>query len=230
MYEPLQKKQNKGKALASRIIQKKNNARQGFELMDNRPKNIVQRKIQEMTNSYPTKNLVMQKTKWIYDGSQWNVTSSSTSDTDLFSHPSIAHPSAKKDDQYDQQTGAYNSPLSNELSSLVSSSGSMGFYDRRSMTGFRYASGHNRQGPHTLAHITKRVAMAAAENIGRDPLKLIGSRAFPRPRVMNKKLRDRLKSRGPNWKKNTRTMRTKYLKNYKKNGVKVIYSQQKNAN
>jgi hypothetical protein len=235
--------ENKNQSVANAVPQRQSSNESTFQFEDNRPEAIAQRKLQEMANNSPqakqaaqlqaiannysaqhqqpirrksksTENLVVQRTKWLHDGTKWNAAGSSSSDTDPFLHPSIVHPNAKKDDQYDQQTGAYHSPMDTTLSTLSSSSGHLGFYDRRSTTGYSYASGRRRQGPHTLAHITKRVGMAASKNMGRDSLKLRGSRAFPRPRVMNKKLRDRLKTRGSNWKKDTRKMRTRYLRNY----------------
>lgn len=160
---------------------------------------------------------IVQRTTWKHDGTQWVVESRSNTDTDGFPHPNTQHPNASLGDTYDQNTGAYTSPLRNNLAAVGNSSGSIGFYDRRARTGFSYASGKNRQGPHTLAHITKRVAMGAGVATGRDPLKLVGSPALPRPRRMNKMLRDRLKNRGPNWKKETRKLRTQYLKLYLRN-------------
>jgi hypothetical protein len=104
--------------------------------------------------------------------------------------------------------------MKNTLKTLGRSKGPMGFYDKRATTGYKYASGKNQQGSHTMGHVTKRVAMAAAVNTGLDPLKLRRSSAFPRPRVMNKMLRDRLRLRGAGWRRGTRKLRTTYLHAY----------------
>ena len=108
--------------------------------------------------------------------------------------------------------------LNKVLESLGKSKGPLGFYDHRATTGYAHASGKRRQGPHTLGHITKRVAMAAAVKAGLDPMALVGSSAMPRPRVMNKMLRDRLRVRN-DWKVKTRVLRTKYLKAYQRHWV-----------
>lgn len=159
----------------------------------------------------------IQRTKWVHDGTQWQQHSSSSTDTDPHPHPSTAHPFASKDDTYDQQTGTYHSPLLAAVDSMGQSSGAMGFYDPRAPTGFSFASGKKQQGPHTVAHITKRVAMAASVKAGRNPLHLVGSPAFPRPRVMNLMLRMRLaRGRGSQWEKRTRAMRTRYINAYRK--------------
>lgn len=96
------------------------------------------------------------------------------------------------------------------------STGKIGFYDKRATTGYRYAIGKRQQGPHTMAHITKRVALQAAIEAGIDPLLLRGTAAFPRPRVMNKRMRHSFRERGTNWQQETRKQRTAYLKAYLK--------------
>ena len=158
----------------------------------------------------------VQLTTYKHDGTQWVSQSSSSTDTDPHPAPSVAYPNASLGDTYDQQTGAYTSPVRDELTRIGQSSGAIGFYDRRATTGYRYASGKRHQGPHSLAHISKRVAMGAMEGVGRDPLDLVGSRAFPRPRRMNKMMRDRLRTRGANWAAETRKERPQYLKAYRR--------------
>lgn len=96
------------------------------------------------------------------------------------------------------------------------STGKIGFYDKRATTGYRYAIGKRQQGPHTMAHITKRVALQAAIEAGIDPLLLRGTAAFPRPRVMNKRMRDSFRERGTNGLQMTRRQRTAYLNAYQK--------------
>jgi len=159
---------------------------------------------------------IIQRTRWDHDGHQWVKGASSSTDTDMYSTPDLVHPHASLGDVYDQNTGVYTSPLRDGISAIGSSSGPIDFYDRRARTGFAYASGTSRQGPHTLAHITKRLIIGAAVRARRHPLKLIGSAAAPRPRRMNKMLRDRLKTRGTNWKKSTRKTRTCYISAYRR--------------
>lgn len=52
MYEQIEKpKENKSSAVANNVGQKKNNAKQGFGLVDNRPEAVAQRKLQEKANN-----------------------------------------------------------------------------------------------------------------------------------------------------------------------------------
>jgi hypothetical protein len=159
---------------------------------------------------------VVQRTKWRHDGNNWVIESTTNQDTDSFPHPKVSYPNAYLNDTYDQDTGKYKSKLIKEIDRLGSSKGKLGFYDPRSTTGYHYGSGKKQQGPHTFAHITKRLVMGTADNLGYDFGTVIGSRLFPRPRVMNKMMRDRLKTRGKNWAKDTRKQRTLYLKAYKR--------------
>ena len=161
---------------------------------------------------------VIQRTKWRHDGTAWRWAGASSSDTDPHPRPDIRYPHAVAGDTYDQQTGAYSSPMRESLETVAASSGPLGFYDRRSTTAYGYfnLSGKKRQGPHTLSHIGKRVMLSAAVDAGRDPEELIGSRAAPRPRVANRKIRKALQARGKSWKEQTRSARTRYLKQYRK--------------
>lgn len=54
MYEQVEKpKENKSRAVANSVGQKKSNQKQGFGFSDNRPEAVTQRKLQEVTNSNP---------------------------------------------------------------------------------------------------------------------------------------------------------------------------------
>lgn len=161
----------------------------------------------------------IQRTSWAHDGTSWNVVATATTDKDVHPQPHVKYPNANLGDTYDQQTGVYTSPMSQQLSQLGSSSGGMGFYDSRATTAYGYTntSGKKRAGPHTMAHVSKRVAMAAGVNVGRDPFALIGSSALPRPRRLNRMLRQRMRdAKRHKWDKKTRKMRTKLLRQYKR--------------
>ena len=57
MYENVDKqKENKSRAAANSVAQKKSTVKQGFGFVDNRPKTIVQRKSQERTTHYPVEH------------------------------------------------------------------------------------------------------------------------------------------------------------------------------
>lgn len=51
MYEPLQKKENKSRAVANVASQKKSDGKQGFGFVDNRPEAITQKKLQEAVDN-----------------------------------------------------------------------------------------------------------------------------------------------------------------------------------
>lgn len=54
MYERVEKpKENKSRAVASSVAQKKRNEKQGFGFVDNRSKVVAQRKLQELANKSP---------------------------------------------------------------------------------------------------------------------------------------------------------------------------------
>ncbi len=165
---------------------------------------------------------IIQRTRWTYDAinSTWVQGSSSSTDTDPHPDPNSGTANLKKNpshgDVYDQNTGQHKSPIRRALAIAGRSSGALSFYDRRARTGYAYASGKNRQGPHTVAHIAKRVALYAAVRAGRRISNLIDSPALPRPRRMNRMLRARLETRGPNWKTKTRKLRTKYIRAYRR--------------
>ena len=57
MYEQIEKpKENKSRAVANSVTQKKSAGKQGFGFVDNRPQTIVQRNIQEKANNFPQAN------------------------------------------------------------------------------------------------------------------------------------------------------------------------------
>jgi hypothetical protein len=54
MYEYAEKtKKNKSRAVANSVSQKQSRAESTFQLVDNRPEAIAQRKLQEMANNSP---------------------------------------------------------------------------------------------------------------------------------------------------------------------------------
>jgi len=58
MYAQVEKsKENKSRAIAKSLAQKKSNVKQGFGFIDNRPNTITQRKLQEVINGAQTKQL-----------------------------------------------------------------------------------------------------------------------------------------------------------------------------
>jgi hypothetical protein len=160
---------------------------------------------------------VVQRTKWRYDGNSWVIESKTKKDKDPHPHPKIAYPYPAKGDTYDQNTGKYVSPLHLSIEKFGQSKGKkIGFYDGRSTTAYKYASGKARQGPHTFAHISKRMLMAICKDMGYEFDSVVGSRLLPPPKRANKMMRDRLRLRGKNWRDETRDLRTAYLKQYKR--------------
>lgn len=160
----------------------------------------------------------VQRTTWRYQAKAWVNTGGSSNDTDAFAHPAALGTVPAEGDTYDQNTGAYNSPLRQSISSVGSSKGKeIGFYDGRVDTAYTVMSGTKNQGPHTFAHIAKRVAMKIGKLTGRDPRRLVGSSALPRPRRVRRMLHKLLRAKhGDLWKDGDRKARViKYLKAYK---------------
>lgn len=61
MYEQVEKpKENKSRAVANSVTQKKSNVNQSFGFVDNRPEAIVQRKVQELADDYSSQQRAVQ--------------------------------------------------------------------------------------------------------------------------------------------------------------------------
>lgn len=62
MYEQVEKpKENKSKAVANSVTQKKRDLKQGFRFVDNRPEAASQRQIHELANNYSTSQTIQKK-------------------------------------------------------------------------------------------------------------------------------------------------------------------------
>ncbi len=178
----------------------------------------------------PSKNQeasVVQRTKWRHDGDNWVIESTTNQDKDAFPHPNVNYPNANLNDTYDQDTGKYKSKLIKAIDRKSISKGSLGFYNTRSTTGYRYGSGKKQQGPHSLGFVTKGFIMGLANELGYDFDTIVGSRLLPRPRQMNKMMRDRFRTRGKNWAKETRKERTLYLRAYMRSFLKAKNAQKR---
>ncbi|MEG4087503.1 DUF4157 domain-containing protein [Microcoleus sp. POL10_C6] len=158
---------------------------------------------------------VVQRTIWEHDGKTWKQGKTAPGDTDKYPKPDSNRfiPVGSGKCTYDQNRGIYTDPdLEFAVGVIGKSRGKKKYNYRRSRTTYGYSTNTSNQGPHTVAHITKGTIMGVGEAVGRDPQKLIGSSALPRPRQMNHMYRERARqTKGKNW-LNTRRERTNYLR------------------
>lgn len=143
----------------------------------------------------------IQRTTWRFRNGIWDAESASSSDTDP--HPAPAdyckakQITAKENDKYDQETGVYTQwarirDRTKRRAKLKKRPGNYGkfFTKDREITAYGFfkprdpgeARNAGLQGPHLLAHVTKRTIFDMAEDMGLEPEKILGSKVAPKPR------------------------------------------------
>ena len=201
------------------------------QFADNRPNTIVQRQIRaniHQQNNSPIQQQnenIVQRTVWKHDGTQWNVeVPKQPTDTDSFVHPNLLSQNPLKGAIYNQNTDQYRpSSITTALEQVGSSKGTLSDGFKRSTTGYGFSSGTNNQGQHTQSFISKKVIFGAGSILGRDLLKLKGSRIIPSPKKIAKRYKMKLKKYhryDPLMKKKLARKMRRYNKQYKalKNG------------
>jgi len=178
----------------------------------------------------PATRQTIQRKIWRFDGTNWVEDSSDPDDKNPFPDP-VAYCSArptlvvKKHDRYNQETGTYISVAEaldqaqervekrkkgkrkrggNSGEKKADNFGGKIFGgDKRGPTAYGSFSKKGCQGPHSVAHITKRTVFDMGEKMWLYPLKIIDSKLMPEPRRVVKMVEDLLAARSLAVNKNT---------------------------
>lgn len=159
----------------------------------------------------------IQRTIWRYSGGKWNIeTPKSLTDTDekenADDYCKTNGITPEEFDKYDQNTGTYYSwraakektEKRAKAKKRPKNYGGGIFDEGREMTPYgpfkprkpEESRNKNIQGPHLLAHVTKRTVFDLAEQMGLIPQTILGSKVAPKPRQALKMMQDMLTKRG----------------------------------
>jgi hypothetical protein len=156
----------------------------------------------------------VQRTTWRYSSGAWKTESTSTADTDTYDDPDTYCTNNAilpgEHDKYDQNTGEYfvwsDATSTTEARATKKKRpknyGNI-FDEARESTPYPYfkprATGEQRnaslQGPHLLAHVTKRTIFDLSKQMGLDPYTIVGSKLGPKPRQALQMMYDLLKGK-----------------------------------